>query len=103
MKKDVKSKVAANKKWSDGRLMGKILIMKIQVNLVPNPSEMWRRQHRIVVIKFFPITLPSSHFLVATLYFISVDFLGAAHFFYSWAVLDWIKILLKVYQSHNRL
>jgi len=35
--KDVKSKVAA-----------KILIMTIQVNLVPNHSEMWRRQHKFV-------------------------------------------------------
>jgi len=99
--KDVKSKVAANKKWPDGRLMAKILIVTIQVNLVPNPSEMWRRQH--VVIKFFAISLPSSHFLAATLDFISVAFLGAAHLFYSWAVLDWIKILLKLYQSHYRL
>jgi len=81
MKKDVKSKVAANKKWPDGRLMAKILITTIQVNLVPNPSEMWRRQHRIVVIKFFAISLPSSHFLAATLDFISVAFLGATHFF----------------------
>jgi len=31
----------------DGRLMAKFLIMTIQVNLVPNPSEMWRRQHKI--------------------------------------------------------
>jgi len=42
VKKDVKSKVAA-KKWLDGRLMAKIVIMAIQVNLVPNPSETWRR------------------------------------------------------------
>jgi len=45
VKKDVKSKVAA-KKWLDGRLIAKVLIMTIQVNLVPNPSEMWRRQHK---------------------------------------------------------
>jgi len=37
-KKDVKSKVAA-KKWLDGRLMAKILITTILVNLVPNPVE----------------------------------------------------------------
>ena len=36
-KKDVKSKVAA-KNGCDGRLMAKILITTIQVNLVPNPS-----------------------------------------------------------------
>jgi len=34
----VKSKMVA-KKWLDGRLMAKILIMTIQVNLVPNPVE----------------------------------------------------------------
>jgi len=45
VKKDVKSKVAA-KKWLNGRLMAKILITAIQKNLVPNPSEMWRRQHK---------------------------------------------------------
>jgi len=39
MKKD---KVAA-KKWLDGKLLAKNLIMTIQVNLVPNPSETWRR------------------------------------------------------------
>jgi len=27
-------------------VMVKILIVTIQVNLVPNPSEMWRRQHK---------------------------------------------------------
>jgi len=42
MKKDV------NKRWHprsgcDGRFMEKLLITTIQVNLVSNPSEMWRR------------------------------------------------------------
>jgi len=41
VKKDVKFK-----KWLDGRLMAKILITTIQVNLVPNPSETWRRQYK---------------------------------------------------------
>jgi len=41
VKEDVKSKVAA-KNGCDGRLMEKFLITIIQVNLVPNPSEMWR-------------------------------------------------------------
>jgi len=45
VKKDAKSKVAA-KKWLDGRLMAKNLITTIQVNLVPNPSETWRKQHK---------------------------------------------------------
>jgi len=59
VKKDVKSKVAV-KKWLDDRLMAKILITTIQVNLVPNPSETWRRQHKftwIVVIEIFAISL----------------------------------------------
>jgi len=41
--KDVKSKVVT-KKWLDCRLVVKILITTVQVNLVPNPSETWRRQ-----------------------------------------------------------
>jgi len=40
VKKDVKSKVAA----SDGRPMAKFLITTIQVNLVSNPSETWRKK-----------------------------------------------------------
>jgi len=47
-------------------VMAKILITTIQVNLVPNPSEMWRRQHKftyIVVIKNFAISLPPQPFL----------------------------------------
>jgi len=36
----------AAKKWLDDRLMAKILIMTILVNLVPNLTEMWRRQHK---------------------------------------------------------
>jgi len=44
-------------------------------------------------IKIFAISLPSSHFLTATLDFTSfftIAFLGAAHFFYSWAVLEYL-------------
>ena len=37
VKKDVKSKVVA-KNGCDGRLMAKVLITTIKVNLVPNPS-----------------------------------------------------------------
>jgi len=50
----------------DGRLIAKILIMTIHVNLVLNPSETWRKQHKftwIVVIKTFAINLPSQPFL----------------------------------------
>jgi len=34
-------------------------IKAIQVNLVPNPSGMWRMQHRIIAIKICAIDLPS--------------------------------------------
>ena len=69
VKKDAKSKVAAK---NDGRLMAKILITTIQVNLVPNPSETWQRQ------------CSHSHFLATTFDFTSfftLAFLGAALFF----------------------
>jgi len=80
--KDVKSKVVA-KKWLVSRLMAKILIRAIQVNLVPNTSETWRRQHKftwIVVIKVFAISLPSQPFLGRHLgfhIFIHNDLLGS--------------------------
>jgi len=62
----VKKRCEIQRNDCDGRLMVKILVMKIQVNLVPNPSETWRRQHEftlIVVIKNFAISLPSQPFL----------------------------------------
>jgi len=40
VKKDVKSKMAA-KNGCDGKLIAKILITTIQVDLVPNHSERW--------------------------------------------------------------
>jgi len=43
------------------------------------------------LLKFLPLAYHHSHFLAATLDFTSfftTAFLGAAHFFYSWAVLD---------------
>jgi len=78
--------------------MAKILITTIQVNLVPNPSETWRRQHKftcIVVIKIFAISLPSQPFLDRHLgfhIFFHNGLFGAAHFFYSWAVLDQVTL-----------
>jgi len=42
VKKDVKSKNDS----CDGKLMAKILIMTIQENLVPNPSETCKKQHK---------------------------------------------------------
>jgi len=44
-----------------------------------------------LLLKFLPLAYYHSHFLAATLDFTSfftAAFLGAAHFFYSWAVLD---------------
>jgi len=77
-----------------GRLMAKFLITTIQVNLVPIPSETWRRQHKftwIVIIKIFTISLPSQPFLgchlVFHIFFSQWPFWGCT-FFYSWAVLD---------------
>ena len=60
-----------NPRWQprnscDGRLIAKILMMTIQVNLVPNYREMWRRQHKftwIFVFKIFAISLLSQPFL----------------------------------------
>jgi len=74
--------------------MAKILITTIQVNLVPNPSEKWRRQHKIsgiVVIKIFSVSLPSQSFLghyLGFCIFFHNGLLVAAHFFYSWPVFD---------------
>ena len=60
-----------NPKWwprngCNSRLKEKILIMTIQVNLLSNRSEIWRRQHKftwIVVVKIFAFSLPSQPFL----------------------------------------
>jgi len=54
-------------------LIAKILMMTIQVNLVPNPSETWRRQHspELPMLNFLLSTYHYSHFLAATLNFTS--------------------------------
>jgi len=75
-KKHVALKKAIVKKMKssgcDGRLMAKILIPTIQVYLVPNPSEMWRRQHNeLSLLKFLLIFYHHSHFLAAILDFTS--------------------------------
>jgi len=49
------------KKWLDGKLMAKKLIMTIQVNLVLNHSETLKRQHQInspefSLLIFLPLT-----------------------------------------------
>jgi len=70
--------------------MAKFLITTIQVNLVPNPRETRRRQHKftsIVVIKNFAISLPSQPFFGRQLGCHIFAFWGRT-LFYSWAVLD---------------
>jgi len=59
--------------------MAKSSITTIQMNLVPNPSKTWRRQHKftlIVVIRFLPLAYYHSHFLAATLAFFHLGPLG---------------------------
>jgi len=73
---------------SDDRLRVKFLITTIQVNLVPNPSETWRRQHkRIVIIKLLPLVYTITAIcwlpLCISHLFFTTAFLGAALFFYS--------------------
>ena len=58
VKKDVKSKVAA-KNGCDGRLMVKILIATIQVNLMPRPSG--TNSPELSLLKFLPLTYHHSH------------------------------------------
>jgi len=89
--KDVKSRVAA-KNGCDGRLIAKILIATIQVNLVPNRSEIWRgntNSAELVLLKFLLLAYHHSHswppLWISHLFF-TMAFLGAAHFFCSWAV-----------------
>jgi len=93
-------KKMGNQRWQprngcDGRLMAKFLITTIQVNFVPNPSEAWRRQHWIVIIKNFAISLPSQPFLGRHLgfhIFFHNGLFGATHiFFYSWIRLLWLE------------
>jgi len=88
-----------NSKWRprngcDSGLKAKNLITTIQVNLAPKRSETWRKQHKftwIVVIKFFAFSPLSQPFLGCHFgfhIFFQTAFLGAAHFFYSWAVFE---------------
>ena len=89
MKKDVKSKVAA-RNGCDGRLMVKILITTIQVNLVPL-GQLAQNSPELSLLKFLPLTYHHSHFLAATLDFTSfftIAFSRAALLFYSLAVFD---------------
>jgi len=56
------------------RVMAKLLIVINQVSLVRNPSETWRREHKspeLSLLKVLPLAYHHSHFLAATLYFVS--------------------------------
>ena len=75
LQKEVKCNPKAAKLWNprwrlrngcDVRLVAKTLMTTIQANLVPNPSEAWRRKHKftwIAVSKIFAINLLSQPFL----------------------------------------
>jgi len=68
VKKDVKSKVAA----SDGRLIAKILITTIQLNLCCLSTFQYDsapNSPKLSLFKIFAISLPSQPFLAATLDF----------------------------------
>jgi len=78
----------------------------IQVNLVPNHSETWRRQHRLPELSLLNFLLLASHFLVTTLVFTSIftmAFLGGTTFFYSWAVfgLDIILVYAAIHRDFD--
>jgi len=108
--KDAKSKVAA-KNGCDGRLIAKILMMTIQLNLcclskfhydlAPNSPE-------LSLLKFLLLAYHHSHSWpppwISHLFF-KVAFLGAAHFFYSWAVfgLDFISFCNFMLYCHQWL
>ena len=78
----------------DGRLMVKILVTTIQVNLVPL-GQLAQNSPELSLLKFLPLTYHHSHFLAATLDFTSfftIAFLRAAPFLTAW--LFWIRISL---------
>jgi len=104
VKKDVKTKVAA-KNGCDGRLIAKILITTIQVNLVLNCNGMWRGNINLVelaLLKYLLLAYHHSHSWPPPWIshcFFTMAFLRVARFFYSWVVfgLDlfkWIKRFL---------
>ena len=70
---------------SDGESVAKILIMTIQVNLVPIPSEAGMRQHKFtwIVFKNFATDLLSKPFLNHHMYLFHLSLLGT-HFFTAW-------------------
>jgi len=86
----------------DGRLMAKILITTIQVNLcclLHVSLGFGTKFTWIVVIKNFAISLLLQPFLGRHLgfhIFFPNDLFGATHFFYSWAVLDQISLLFVI-------
>ena len=59
--KNVKSKVAA-KNGCDGRLIAKILITTIQVDLVPNRTETWRGNTNSAELSLLKVLLLAYHY-----------------------------------------
>ena len=56
VKKDVKNPRWLQRNGFDGRLIAKILITMIRVNLGPNPNKTWRKQHNtheLLLLNFF--------------------------------------------------
>jgi len=92
----------------DGSLIAKILIMTIQVNLVLDLSETWRRQHKfawIVIIKIFAINLPSQSFLSRHLgshIFFHNGLLGGRTLFLQLSFF-WIRFLLVEFLRYSNI
>ena len=81
----------------DGRLMVKILITTIQVNLVPL-GQLAQNSPELSLLKFLPLTYHHNHFLAATLDFTSfftIAFWGPHTFFTAW--LFWIRFHFFLY------
>ena len=68
------------------RLMVKILITTIQVNLVPL-GQLAQNSPELLLLKFLPLTYHHSHFLAATL-----DFTSLFTIAFSWAALLFLQL-----------
>ena len=89
----------------DGRLMVKILITTIQVNLVPL-GKLAQNSPELSLLKFLPLTYHHNHFLAATLDFTSfftIAFSRAALlFFTAWLFLIRFHFFLYLYTPKHR-
>ena len=101
LQKEVKSKVAA-KNGCDSKLKEKILITTIQVNLVPNHSETWRgntNSAELSLLKFLLLAYHHSHSWPPppwiSLFFSQWPSWGPHTFFYSWAVFELDRAIMR--------